>query len=321
MGQMSTCDTPLTAPPCPPVAALRRGDTVGVAAPASPVPRDEFHRALKQLQRMGLRPVYRKDILDRHFYLARPDAVRAAELAELFANPEVKAIFCAYPGYGSMRLLERLPWEEIARHPKIFMGYSDLTALLIALHLRCGFPTFHGPTLVHGFLPEAVSRKGYDALRSTLFHGTAPRRFRLPEAQVIGEGEAVGPLIGGNLEMLTALIGTPWEPVTAGTILFLEEVGEGEETLDHRLTHLRLSGKLAGVKAILFGDLSGNALTPPYRAADIVRNAIGDLGLPILLGFPAGHGVLNQPLVLGARYAVSTLTRTVTQLDPGVRFP
>ena len=304
--------------PCRPVTALRRGDTVGIAAPASPVPRDEFFMALEQLRRMGLQPIYRDDILD---HQPRPDAARAAELAGLFANPKVKAIFCAYPGYGSLRLLSLLPWAEIAKHPKIFMGYSDLTALLVALHVRCGFPTFHGPTLVRGFLPDAVSRQATEALRATLFRGTAPRRFRLPEAQVLNGGEGTGPLIGGNLEMLTSLIGTPWEPVTAGSVLFLEEVGEGEETLDQRLTHLRFSGKFDGVKAVLFGDMSGNVLTPPYRAADIVRNAIGDLGLPILIGFPAGHGVHNQPLVFGARYSVSATTRTVVQLDSGVSVP
>lgn len=304
--------------PCQPVAALRRGDTVGVAAPASPVPREEFHAALSQLRRMGLRPKFRGDILGRHLYMARSDAVRAAELADLFADPEVKAIFCAHPGYGSLRLLPLLPWDDIARNPKIFMGYSDLTALLVALRVRCGFPTFHGPTLVRGFLPSAASRLINKALRDTLFHGKVPLKFRLTGAKIIKKGEAEGPLIGGNLEMLTSLIGTPWEPETAGSILFIEEVGEGEETLDQRLTHLRLSGKLDGIKAILFGDMNGNSLTPPYRITDVIRNALGDLDLPIMVGFPAGHGVRNLPLTLGARYALSTTNKTVTQLEPGV---
>jgi muramoyltetrapeptide carboxypeptidase len=301
-----------------PVPALRRGDTVGVAAPASPVPRTEFHAALGTLRRLGLHPIYRPDICDRHLYVSRPDAARADELTDLFLNPAVKAIFCACPGYGSLRLLPLLPWEQLRNHPKIIMGYSDLTALLLAIHGRCAFPTFHGPTLVRGFLPEELSSESVTALRRTLFRNVAPYRFRLSGAPAFGDGSVTAPLIGGNLEMLSSLVGTPWQPVTAGKILFLEDVDEGEESLDQLLTHLRLGGLFAGVRAVLFGDMSGNPLTPPYRLEDVVRHALGDLGLPILTGFPAGHGRRNLPLVLGARYTISIRARTVVQVDSGV---
>lgn len=301
-----------------PVPALRRGDGVGIAAPASPVPREEFHAALHNLRRMGLRPIYRSDIFERYLYLARPDATRAAELAELFANPDVKAIFCACPGYGSLRLLPLLPWPEIRKHPKIIMGYSDLTVLMLAIHTRCGFATFHGPTLVPGFLPEELSRPALTAIRRTLFRADVPHEFRIREAQILGEGTATGRLVGGNLDMLTSLVGTPWEPDTAGAILFLEDVDESEESLDQYLTHLRLAGLFEGVRGVIFGDMSGNPLTPPFRITEVVRNALGDLGIPILLGFPAGHGSRNLPLVIGARYTLCTKTRTVVQLESGV---
>ncbi len=304
-----------------PVAALRRGDVVGIAAPASPVERSEFDVALTGLRRLGLKPLFRDDLCERHQYLARPDATRAAELAELFADPQVKAIFCACSGYGSLRLLPLLPWDEIRRQPKIFMGYSDLTALLLAIHGRCGFVTFHGPTLLRGFLPNGMSPQTRRAVRRTLFGGAAPHRFRLPRAQILGSGEATGPLLGGNLEMFTSLLGTPWEPETRGCILFFEEVGAGEETLDQRLTHLRLSGKFDGVTGVIFGDMTRNELTPPYRVVDVVRNVLGDLGLPILIGFPAGHGPHNLPLVIGAQYSLSTVTRTVVQCEAGVEGP
>ena len=304
-----------------PVPALRRGDVVGIAAPASPVPRGEFHAALDALRRLGLRPRFREDIFDRHLYLARPDAARAAELTDLFLDPAIKAIFCACPGYGSLRLLRLLPWDEIRAHPKIIMGYSDLTALILAIHGRCGFVTFHGPTLVRGFLPEDWSRAAATALRRTLFRGTVPNRFRLTQGQVLVEGEATGPLIGGNLDMLISLIGTPWAPVTTGAILFIEEVDEGEETLDQRLTHLRLSGLLDGVKGILFGDMGGNALTSPYTVADVLRHALADLKVPVMIGFPAGHGRRNLPLAIGVRYSITTRIRTVIQLDSGVGLP
>lgn len=316
---MQNPEQPSPASVCRPVPALCRGDMVGIAAPASPVPRAEFMAALQGLRRLGLRPRYRADLFDQHLYLARPDATRAAELGELFTDPEIKAIFCACPGYGSLRLLPLLPWDLLRAHPKIIMGYSDITALLLAIHGRCGFTTFHGPTLVRGFLPEEPFADTLKALRRTLFRGTVPTRFRLPEALVLREGTATGRLVGGNLDIVTSMIGTPWQPDTAGAILFLEEVGEGEETLDQRLTHLRLSGMLDGVAAVLFGDMSGNPLTHPYRVADVVRSALGSLQVPILLGFPAGHGRLNLPLVIGARYSLNTATRTVVQLDTGVQ--
>ncbi len=303
-----------------PVPMLRRGDVVGVAAPASPVPREEFLLSLHRLQRMGLRPRFRDDLFDRHLYLARSDAARASELAELFLDPEIKAVFCACPGYGSLRVLPHLPWDEIRQHPKFFMGYSDLTALLVGLTTCGGFCTFHGPALVPGFLSEFLTARTWRAVRQTLLKGTSGKSVHVSRAVALGTGCGSGPLVGGNLEMLTSLLGTPWEPRTAGGVLFIEEVGEGEETLDQRLTHLRLAGKLDGVKAVLFGDMSRNDLTPPYRVLDVVKNVLGDLGVPVLIGFPAGHGRHNLPLVLGARYSVCADSRTVTQLDPGMEI-
>jgi muramoyltetrapeptide carboxypeptidase len=291
---------------------------VGVAAPASSAPESELDAALAQLRRLGLRPELCQTQAEPQLYLSRPDAVRAAELTELFLDARVRAIFCACPGYGSLRLLPLLPWPEIRRHPKILMGYSDITALLNAVLSRCGFVTFHGPTLVPGLLPEALSPLALRSLRRALFGGTAPSRCRCPRADVLGHGTVTGRLVGGNLEMLTSLVGTPWEPATAGAILVLEEVGEGEETLDQRLTHLRLSGKFDGVQGVVFGDMSRNEISAPYRVTDVIRNVLGDLDLPILIGLPAGHGTENLPLVLGARYSLSVTSRTLTQLDPGV---
>jgi muramoyltetrapeptide carboxypeptidase len=300
------------------VAPLRRGDLVGIAAPASPVPEREFNASLSRFAQLGLRVTYRRDIFKRYLYLARKDAVRAAELADLFRNPEVKAIFCACPGYGSMRLLPLLPWGEIAAHPKMFLGYSDLTALLVALNARCGFMTFHGPTAVDGFAPGKLADSAWRSFRQVLFEGRAPLEFRCPRAKALGSGSATGRLIGGNLEMLTSLLGTPWEPDTTDSILFLEEIGEGEETLDHRLTQLLLSGKLEGVRGIVFGDVRGNDLTPPLRFEQVVRNALGDPSIPILIGFPAGHTRRNVPLVIGAQYELSADRKTLTQLEAGV---
>jgi len=133
------------------------------------------------------------------------------------------------------------------------MGFSDLTVLLSAIHDRCGFVTFHGPTVIDGFRPGRLSDLTWRVFRQVLVRGVAPLELRVPRSRVLGTGTAAGRLVGGNLDMVTSLLGTPWEPDTRGAVLFLEEIGEGEETLDQRLTQLRLSGKLEDVGAIIFG--------------------------------------------------------------------
>jgi muramoyltetrapeptide carboxypeptidase len=315
----TTLTLPKTSSDARTVEPLRRGDLVGIAAPASPVPEHQFKEAMSRFKRLGLRVTYREDLFDHYLYLARKDATRAAELTELFLNPEVKAIFCACPGYGSMRLLPLLPWEKIAENPKIFMGFSDITVLLTTINALGGFVTFHGPTVVGGFRPGELAESSWRAFRQVLMQGDAPIEFRLPRAKTLGRGTASGRLVGGNLEMLTSLLGTPWEPDTTDAVLFLEEVGEGEETLDHRLMQLRLSGKLEGVKAIVFGEVEESEFSPPFRFETVVKNVLGDLGIPVLIGFPAGHGRRNVPIVVGGRYAVCVETKTVTQLSAGVR--
>jgi len=300
------------------VPCLRRGDRVAIAAPAGWVSPEPFTAALPVMRRLGLRPVYREDIFDRHLYFARPDRVRAAELAEYLLDPAIRAVFCACPGYGSLRLLPLLPWDAIAATPpKPVLGYSDITALLLALYARAGWATIHGPTVLPGFVPGGVSPMTRRALRRMLFRTGPLPRLRLAPAEVLAEGAATGPLVGGNLELLTSLLGTPWAPPTRGAILFIEEVGESEEVLDERLAHLRLAGKLDGVRAVLFGDMSLNPISTPYHILDVIREAVGDLGVPIACGLPAGHGTHNVPLAIGATYTLDTRRRTVEQLDFG----
>jgi muramoyltetrapeptide carboxypeptidase len=231
--------------------ALIPGDTIGVVAPAAAIERDYLERGVATLSAMGYRVRVSSHALDRDGILAGTDPIRAAELQAFFADPSIKAIFAARGGYGCGRLLPRLDFARIAHTPKIFLGYSDETFLLNALLKQSKIPTFHGPMvamdLARGLTPAAA-----DHLTGLL----AGRPIDgLPAPMVLNPGVADGMLIGGCLSVIVAMIGTPWEPIFEGRILFLEDTGEKAYRVDRMLTQLKQSGTFARVAGIVFGAI------------------------------------------------------------------
>jgi muramoyltetrapeptide carboxypeptidase len=286
---------PLLRPP-----ALRAGDCIGLAAPASSFNRQALSAGIAVLHTLGFRVHYTPRLFAHHRYLAGDDAARAAELHELFVNPEVKAIFCCRGGYGSQRLLPYLDTALITSHAKIFLGSSDLTSLLLYFYSQCHLVTFHGPvvaeSLPHGLVP-AVQRQ----LKGILTGDVAamqPPESQLGALTVLRTGDAAGRLLGGCLSLVVCTLGTPFQPETHGTILFLEDRGERLYRLDRMLTHMRLAGMFDGVQGVVFGDIEVVEADRhlPYGVPEVILDVLGDLDIPILYGFPSGH--CPQPLTL-----------------------
>lgn len=289
-------------------AALREGDCIGLAAPASPFREAALREGIAVLRDMGFRARYEPRIFERYRYLAGRDAERAAELQALFADPDVKAIFCCRGGYGSQRLLPFLDADAIRVHPKLFMGYSDLTSLLCYLEVRCGLATLHGP-VVCGDLRRGLGAAARRQLKGALtgdLEAMQPPAACQDDLAVLRSGTAEGRLLGGCLSVFACAIGTPFQPRTQDAILFLEDKGERLYVIDRLLTTLRLSGLLQGVRGLVFGHFERVEADAhlPYDAQDVILDVLDGLDIPILYGFPSGH--CPQPLTLpfGVRVAI-----------------
>ena len=282
---------------------LRAGDVVGVAAPAGPFDRASFLTGLDVLRRLDLVPRFSEAIFTKTSYLAGDDARRGDELLALLRDPDVAAIFCARGGYGSMRLLETHGDALLDAIPKargLLVGFSDATALHAAW-LRAQTMSVHGPVVTS---LARVGERSRTALRQLLFEAAPLGEVKLDAPIAITPGSARGPVVGGNLSVLTRLVGSPWMPALTGKILFCEDVGERPYRLDRMLTHLRLSGALAGLAGILLGDFTRceepGGLPEDRGSLAVVRERTEDLGIPVLAGLPSGHGDECFPFLHGS---------------------
>jgi muramoyltetrapeptide carboxypeptidase len=296
---MSSSTVPRVKPP-----ALRPGDTIGIVAPASNVKRGDLEAGCEGLRRAGYHPFYFDSILDQDLYFAGSVQRRARELEEMFARQEVRAIVCARGGYGANYLLEALDLEKIKPHPKIFVGYSDLTTLLTYFVHATGLVTFHGPMVAKDWLHEdGVDLASWQAALS----GTTAWEANLGAgsgASALVEGVAEGTLYGGCLSILVASLATPYEIRTEGTILFLEDLAAKPFQVDRMLMQLKLAGKLAAVRGIVFGEMRDCMQTANqgYTLEEVVRRVVGDLGVPVAFGVRSGHVTAgNITLPIGVR--------------------
>ena len=273
--------------------ALRPGDTIGVAAPASPFDAQDFHQGVAALESMGYRVQIPEAIFERQGYLAGSDDDRASLLTRLFEDESINAVLCARGGFGSMRLLPLLDFEILCATPKIFVGFSDVSALLVAMYQRCGMVTFHGPlvtTLRHD------SQRTRSALTDALASGQ-PQVFRPDNPVVLNPGKVSGPMIGGNLTSLSHLMGTPFEPTFGGHVLFLEDRGEAPYRIDRMLSQWRLGGHLDEVAGVVLGSFKDcDPVKDVYR---IVKETFRHIEVPILAGFDFGHGLPNLTVPIG----------------------
>jgi len=297
---------------------VRSGDRVGVAALSGPVAPERLAVGLKALADLGLLPVSARNLELRHDLFAGDDETRLAALHELADDDSLGAIFFARGGYGAMRLLPEIDWQRLARRPRAWIGYSDLTPLLIGLTQRTGLVTFHGP-MVAADLARGLRPEERVSLLAALA-GEWPHVLAAPEGARENGGSAEGPLVGGCLSLLTATLGTPWQADLANTILLLEEVDEPRYRIDRMLTHLALSGSLTGVRGAVLGDLRGTdePMDGPSQCPARVRRVLPEV--PVLAGLECGHRAPNRTLPLGLTAHLDLASGTLTVgLDGTIR--
>ena len=295
--------------------ALQPGDTVGIVAPASNIQRELLEAGCERLRRLGYKPFYSDSIFDQDLYFAGSVERRARELEEMFERADVRALLCARGGYGSNYLLGALDLKKIASHPKIFVGYSDNTTLLTWFADSAGFVTFHGPMVTKDFArADGVDWASWEAALNGLSHWALDLGADSGVKPLV-EGSAEGILYGGCLSMLVASLGTPYEIRSNDTILFLEDVAAKPFQIDRMLMQLKLAGKLADVRGIIFGEMLDciQDKDQGYALQEVVLRVVGDLGVPVAYGVRSGHVLRgNITLPIGVRAALNVGSREVS---------
>jgi muramoyltetrapeptide carboxypeptidase len=282
--------------------ALKPGDTVGLITPATYVSDpDRLILARRTAEHFGLKPRFGRNVGKRAGYLGGSVEERLEDLHAMFRDPEVRGVFCIRGGYGSEHLLDRIDYDLIRRNPKVFLGYSDITALHLAIGARTNLVTFHGPVMLSRF--SEYTQKWF---RKALFE-TAPvgEVSNPPESnplrpahtlRTVRPGKARGRLAGGNLTLIATTMGTPYEIDTRGRILFIEDVDEQPYSIDRMLTQLRLAGKLSAAAGIVIGECAAcrpREFQPSFESTfsfgEVLDNVLGKLDVPVLAGLTIGH--------------------------------
>ncbi len=310
--------------------ALRKGDTIALVAPAGPVDRARLERGVAVYEKQGFQLKTYRDIYATHGYLAGDDDVRTKELMEAFADPEVAAIFPARGGTGVTRLLDRLDYELIRQNPKILCGFSDITALHLAVNSQTGLVTFHsphpmdGPGHPEGFT-DLTARTYWRCLLADEYESSNEASWEIPLTEnerqgiaTVHPGTATGRLIGGNLALICSLLGTPYEIVTEQNILLIEDISEQPYRIDRFLSQLQLAGKLDKLSGVVVGQFT-DCLPEEGKASltleQIFSNYLGELKVPIVQNFPTGHARDNATLPLGVQVELNADARKLTVLE------
>jgi len=309
-------------------ARLRPGATVALIAPSSPPSAEKLAKGISNLSGMGFNIVEGNSLRSRNGFLAGTDEERLADLHWAFQNPEIEAVWCIRGGYGASRLLPDIDYELIRRNPKPFIGYSDVTALHIAIHQRCGLVTFHGPVAAAEF-PENT----LEHFKSVVMQPVIPYPIHAPSVEQaagmgveyqpfsITSGQASGVLIGGNLALLAALAGTDFAPSFINKIVFLEDVGEQPYRLDRMLTQLLQATDLvqaAGIALGVFNDCQPKPDSPSFSLPDTLRERLGNLGIPVVYGIPFGHVNLQATLPYGIKARLDADNHQLMLLEQAV---
>lgn len=299
---------------------LRRGDTVGIIAPAGPVDEEALRRAIPFLEQRGLRVKLGEHVLKKNGFIAGTDEQRAFDFNQMIADPSVKAIFCARGGYGTGRIASLLDYDLIRSHPKVIWGYSDITYIHTAIRQQADLVTFHGPMIASDVAsPDFDERtaQSFDQLfePTELTYDTS-----ISKLHVLAEGTATGPLVGGNFSVFMSTIGTPYEIDTTGAILLIEDIGEAPYQIDGLCNQLKQSGKLKEVTGIVIGDVRTRSLSPKERSdeyIDVFNDYFSSLSIPVVAGFQIGHCYPNVGVPLGAQATLSS-ERPHLRIEHGV---
>jgi len=299
--------------------ALLVGDTIAFCAPSGFLDSVRMSLAKTRLEEKGFYIVHEDSIYRRWGYLAGTDAQRASELMSYFKDKSVRAIFPGTGGYGSTRILSMLDYDIIKSNPKIFIGFSDITALHIAFNQLANLITFHTPNPMYGL----GSKKGLDPISElyfwSLLMNSNDYNYEIPfdlygdslKVQTMVPGIASGKLVGGNLSLICSTMGSVYEAKTMGSILFIEDVGEAPYRIDRYLSELKLAGKLDLVNGIIIGRFSRRETEAPDRSTDfqmhqVFQQYFSKMKVPVIFNFPSGHGSKNVSLPLGCIVEINT---------------
>ncbi|MDO4548020.1 MAG: LD-carboxypeptidase [Clostridia bacterium] len=298
-------------------ARLEKGDTLGLIAPSGVIrDMDALDEAVAFLEGMGYRVKTGESCLSRYGYLSGSDDVRARDVNRMFADAEVKAVICLKGGYGTPRILDRLDYDAISRHPKLFSGYSDITAMHLALFAKCGLCTLHAPMPAYGVDGESLKSIAECLSGATVGKPLVNIDGSLPVC--VNPGEVEAPLIGGNLSLIATVAGSEYMPDVSGRLLFIEDVSEYTYAIDRMLTRLRLLGVFEKCAGVIFGSFEKCESEYPDRALgidQIIADVVAGCKKPIISSLRAGHCRPSLCLGLGIRYHLDATRGELTPLE------
>lgn len=294
---------------------LKPGDTIGLVAPAWKLTGKQLENAVKYMEDFGFKTHYTGRVTGGYGYFSNTDEERAADINDMFSNPAVDGIFCIRGGYGCARILDLVDYDTIRKNPKVFQGFSDITALGNAILQQTGLVTFHGPQATtvyreyntYQFKNVVMNPQDHYLIENA--EGDIERAKERTESQryTIVPGKATGQLAGGNLSLLSAAVGTPWEVELKDKLVFIEEVDEEPYRIDGMLTQLINSGKLAEARGIIFGVCNGCDVPEKTDAPDsftlheVIMDRIKPLGIPAAYGLSFGHHIYNCTIPIGIK--------------------
>ncbi|MCK0161973.1 LD-carboxypeptidase [Allomuricauda sp. F6463D] len=309
---------------------LKLGNTIGVVAPGFAVKPEALYLTLETLEKMGFNTYHTERIKGNYGYFSNTDKERAADLNEMFANPEIDAILCARGGYGCTRILDLLDYEAIQNNPKILIGFSDITALINTIYDKTGLVCFHGPvgtTLDDEYSKSYFKKVLMEPMENLPIKNAIlkdPRQYRNSEyyRYTITKGVGQGELAGGSLSLVTAMIGTPYEIDFTDKLVFLEDVEEAPYRMDRMLTQLTQVDTLSKAKGIIFGVCKGcdrKRTTENFTLREVILDRIAPLGMPAVYGMSFGHIPQNSTLPIGIEATLNAYKKQLRLEETAVR--
>lgn len=305
---------------------LKKGDTVGLIAPGSPFSEQAYQQTLNNLETLGLKFKNANNLFKKFGYVAGSDKERIDDIHQMFSDKDVDAIWCVRGGYGTTRLMYDLDYNLIRKNPKILVGYSDITALLQAIHIKTGLITFHGPVgsselppySLESFKNVLMNPKKEYIITSFDIENTKSEYI----SEVISKGDMKGVLAGGNLSLLASMAGTPYNINAKGKIVFIEDIGEKPYRIDRMLTQLIQTTDLGDANGILLGVFNDCDVqegdSNSLKLKETIKDRLGELGVPVYYGFSFGHIKNNCTLPVGIEAKFDTIKKELTLLENAV---
>ncbi|MFZ5353216.1 MAG: S66 peptidase family protein [Bacillota bacterium] len=290
---------------------LAAGSTVGLVAPAGFMEPERIDRIICNLEKRGYKIKAGEFLYNKRGYLAGADCDRAEDINSMFENKNISAVVCIRGGYGTPRILEQVDYECIEKNPKILIGYSDITALLLSVHKKTGLLTFHGPMAASEMF-EGKDDYSLMYFKALLEYGASSIDILNPYGHclsILSEGSASGRLTGGNLSLICSTLGTPFEIDARGKLLFLEDVGEEPYRVDRMLAQLKLAGKLRDAEGVILCSFSGceaEDKTKSLELREVFEDYFAGCGKPVIQGYMIGHCTPNISVAIGAKAYINT---------------